>query len=89
MFIKKMAKLRKHQSIVDIGLTLLAKASLHLKFWWEAFESAIYLLNHLPTVVLHIKSPFEVLFGHLSNYHSLKVLRYLIKRNKILGNFQN
>ena len=73
MFINKMAKLREHPSIVDIGLTLLAKASLHLKFWWEAFEFATYFLNRLPTVGLHNLSPFEVLFGHLTNYHSLKV----------------
>ena len=64
---------RKHPSIVDVGITVLAKASLHLKFWWEAFESATYLLNRLPTVGLHNLSPFEVLFGHLPNYNSVKV----------------
>ena len=31
---------KKHRSIVEIGLTLLAQASMDLKFWWEAFVSA-------------------------------------------------
>ena len=33
---------RKHRSLVEIGLTLLAKASMDLKFWWEAFVSATH-----------------------------------------------
>ena len=33
---------RKHRSIVEIGLTLLAQASMDLKFWWEAFVSATH-----------------------------------------------
>ena len=53
---------RKHQSIVEIGLTLLAKAAMDLKFWWEAFLSPVYLLNRLPTPVLKGLSHFESLF---------------------------
>ena len=50
---------RKHRSIVEIGLTMLAQASMDLLFWWEAFVSAKYLLNRLLTSVLHHFSPFE------------------------------
>lgn len=39
---------RKHQHIIKTGLTLLAKASLPLKFWWDAFECAIYIINDFP-----------------------------------------
>ena len=35
--------------------------------------SATYLLNHLPTIVLGNKSPFESLFGYLPDYKFLKV----------------
>lgn len=52
---------RKHRSIVDMGLTLLAKASMDFKFWWDAFLSATYLLNRLSTPLLKNKSPFEAL----------------------------
>lgn len=54
---------RKHQHIVDVGLTLLAQASLPLEFWWEAFHTAVYLINRLPTPVLSLQSPYSVLFN--------------------------
>lgn len=31
---------RKHRYVVETGLTLLAQASIPLKFWWEAFSIA-------------------------------------------------
>ena len=64
---------RKHRSIVEIGLTLLAQASMDLKFWWEAFLSVAYLLNRLTTSILQHITPFESLFGQKPNYHFLKV----------------
>ena len=63
---------RKHRHIVDLGLTLLAKASMPLKFWWDAFVSPVYLLNRLLTQVLQHKSPFELLFHQHPDYHFLK-----------------
>ena len=38
---------RKHRHIVEVGLALLANASMPLKFWDEAFLTAIYLINIL------------------------------------------
>ena len=64
---------RKHRSIVEIGLTLLAQASMDLKFWWEAFVSATYLLNRLPTSTLNNLSPFESLHGRKPYYKFLRV----------------
>ena len=43
-----------------------------LKFWWDTFVSAVYLLNRLPTQVLQHKSPFELLFHQHPDYHFLK-----------------
>jgi len=44
---------RKHKHIVELGLTLLAQAKMLLKYWWQAFESFVYLINKLPTSALH------------------------------------
>ena len=45
-----------------------------LKFWWEAFVLATYLLNRLPTAVVEKKlSPFEVLYGRKPDYKFIKV----------------
>ena len=43
---------RKHCHIVEVGLSLLAHASMPLKFWDEAFITATYLINRLPSKVI-------------------------------------
>lgn len=63
---------RKNRHIVEMGLTLLAKASLPMKFWDEAFLTAVFLINRLPTPNLDSKSPYEVLFNRIPEYNSLK-----------------
>jgi hypothetical protein len=49
----------KHRHIIETGLALLAHASMPLKFWDEAFLTATFFINHLPTPVLHHMSPIE------------------------------
>lgn len=54
---------RKHRHIVKTGLTLLAQASLALKFWPDAFTTIVYSINRLHTKILQGKSPMEVLLN--------------------------
>jgi hypothetical protein len=53
---------RKYRHIVEVGLSLLAHASMPLKYWDEAFLAATYLINLLPTKILDFSSPLERLF---------------------------
>jgi len=53
---------RKNRHITEMGLTLLAAATLPIKFWGEAFTSAMHIINALPSSVLSNKSPYEMLF---------------------------
>jgi hypothetical protein len=53
---------RKHRHIIEVDLALLAHASMHLKFWDEAFQTTAFLINHPPTPTLANKSPLENLF---------------------------
>ena len=64
---------RKHRSIVEMRLTMLAHADLPLKYWCEAFSTAVVLINNLPTAVLQFLSPFQKLFQKKPNYSYLKV----------------
>jgi hypothetical protein len=64
---------RKHHHIVETGLALLAHASMPLKFWDEAFLTATYLINRLPTHVIDNKCPLERLFNNPPNYSLLRV----------------
>jgi hypothetical protein len=52
---------RRHRHIVETGRTLLHHANLPHKFWSFAFTTAAYLINRLPTPILHMQSPYEVL----------------------------
>jgi histone deacetylase 1/2 len=64
---------RKHRHIVEVGLALLATASMPLKFWDEAFLTATYLINMLPSRVTNLKSPTELLHNIKPDYTSLRI----------------
>lgn len=53
-------------------MTLLAQASLPLKFWPDAFSTTVYLINRLPTKALKLRCPMEVMFDTKPDYKSLK-----------------
>ena len=56
-----------------MGLTLLAHASMPLKLWDEAFTTATFLINRLPSKVIAHTSPFERLHGQKPDYNFLRV----------------
>jgi histone deacetylase 1/2 len=64
---------RKHRHIVEVGLSLLANASMPLKFWDEAFLTATYLINMLPSKPLKFATPTEKLLNITPNYQSLHI----------------
>ena len=64
---------RKHRHIVEVGLSLLAQASMPLKFWDQAFLTATYLINILPSRVLDNQTPVELLLKEKPHYNSLRV----------------
>jgi hypothetical protein len=65
---------RKHRHIVEVGLSILAQASMPLKFWDEAFATAAYLINRTPTKILDYSTPLEHLFKQSPDYNFLKFL---------------
>ena len=67
---------RKHRHLVETGLSLLASASMPLKFWDEAFLTTYFLINRLLPQSLKHKSPFEILFHTTPDYNFLKVFGY-------------
>jgi hypothetical protein len=64
---------RKHRHIVDTGLALLAQSHLPLSYWVDAFNTATYLINRLPTNVLKNQSHYFKLLHKHPDYSFLKV----------------
>lgn len=63
---------RKHKHIVEMGLCLLTRSSLPKSFWLEAFSTAVFHINRLPSFTLGHMSPYEKLFQHPLDYRFLK-----------------
>jgi histone deacetylase 1/2 len=64
---------RKHRHIVEMGLALLANASMPLKYWDQAFLAAVYLINRTPSKVLGFDTPMHKLLSKQPDYSSLRV----------------
>ncbi|WVZ51017.1 hypothetical protein U9M48_002209 [Paspalum notatum var. saurae] len=64
---------RKHRHIVEVGLHMLAHASMPIKFWDEAFLAAAYLINRTLSKVINHDTPFERLFQKKPDYNFLRI----------------
>jgi histone deacetylase 1/2 len=62
---------RRHRHIVEFGLSLLANASMPLKYWDEAVLTATFLINLLPSKVINLETPTEHLLHITPNYDAL------------------
>ncbi|MFS7952632.1 putative RNA-directed DNA polymerase [Helianthus anomalus] len=64
---------RKHRHIVETGLVMLFHASVPINHWDDAFSTATYIINRVPTKVLDNKSPYEMLFSITPTYNNFRV----------------
>ena len=63
---------RRHRHSVETCLSLLHHAKLPLTFRSHAFQTAVHLINRLPTSILDFKSRYQKLYNHAPNYQKLK-----------------
>ncbi|GJU49405.1 reverse transcriptase domain-containing protein [Tanacetum coccineum] len=64
---------RRNRHVVETGLTLLAQACVPQRFWHYAFDTAVYLINRMPSRTSTNKSPFEHIFKRSPDYSFLCV----------------
>ncbi|KAJ0882624.1 putative RNA-directed DNA polymerase [Helianthus annuus] len=64
---------RRHRHVVETGLTLLAQSHVPQRFWHFAFDTAVYLINRMPSRTNNNTSPFEHLFKTTPNFSFLCV----------------
>jgi len=64
---------RKHRQLTERGLTLMFQSKAPQRFWVEAFFTANFLSNLLPTSALDSSTtPYQVLFGKAPDYSALR-----------------
>lgn len=64
---------RKHRHLVELGLSMMFDSKMPQKYWVEAFSTANFLINLLPTTALKLKhSPYQQLYGKTPDYTSLR-----------------
>ncbi|KAJ0612890.1 putative RNA-directed DNA polymerase [Helianthus annuus] len=64
---------RRHRHVVETGLTLLAQSGVPSRFWHFAFDTAVYLINRMPSRNNDRLSPFEHLFKRKPDFSFLRV----------------
>jgi hypothetical protein len=64
---------RKHRHIIEMGLALLATASMPLKFWDQTFLAATHLINHTHTKLLEYDTLVHRLLVATPDYSSFQV----------------
>lgn len=60
-----------HRHIIETGLSLLTQASMPSQYWYEAFQTDVFLINRMPTSINNHKSYFQILFCHPPDYKFL------------------
>lgn len=68
---------QKHHHILEMAHALHFQAGLPIKFWVEYVQTTSYLINHIPTVKLSIRSPYEMLFSKPPFYLYLQAFGYI------------
>ncbi|KAD6795087.1 hypothetical protein E3N88_05983 [Mikania micrantha] len=63
---------RKHRHIIETGLAMMFNAQMPSAYWVDAFSSAMYIINRLPTALLGNKSPFQLLYDKQPNYSGFR-----------------
>lgn len=75
---------RKHRHILEVARAVRFQGNIPIRFWGECVLAAVYLINRLPTSVLHGKSPYEQFHGHKAKLDHLRTIGCLCYATKLV-----
>jgi hypothetical protein len=64
---------RRHRVIRELGMTMLFHSCAPLFIWVEAFTTAVYLINRLPSSSINFETPYFKLHHTHPDYSSLRI----------------
>lgn len=64
---------RKHKHILNVGRALQFQANFPIYFWGEGIHDIAHFINRTPSPLLNNKTPFEILFGTVPPYDTIKI----------------
>lgn len=68
---------RRHRHILETTRAIKFQGGLPSKFWSICVEAAVYIINRIPSTVLHNKSPYEMLFHRVPTLDHMRIIGYL------------
>nr|KYP38814.1 Retrovirus-related Pol polyprotein from transposon TNT 1-94 [Cajanus cajan] len=81
---------RKNRTIMEMARSMMHEKGLPKKFWAEAANTVVFLLNRLPTKVVPGKTPYEAWYGYKPFVQNFKVFACIcftyvpkVKRDKL------
>ena len=63
---------------MDIGLSLLGYSGVPFQYWHFAFDTAVYLINRMPSQALSKAIPYQLLYKQPPDYKFLRVFGYAV-----------
>ncbi|XP_049392792.1 uncharacterized protein LOC125857124 [Solanum stenotomum] len=79
---------RKHKHLLEVARAVRFQGHIPLKFWEHCILSIAYIINRLPTPVLHDRSPYEVFHNIKPSLHHMRVLGCFANNMYIHDKFQ-